>query len=947
MENKVSGFLVSTCRMKTEFCLHDNSFIPLSVSSYFGMSCTQLPSGSQAEFYIQTINSCIEDLDVLLVSNNYLALDSNAEIPEGVGDLCDVIQCSKLESYEQNKSFVRLCDPTVGTYDWKSEEYKFQNTPWKSFMRRDCDPSPNFFLRFLDHTRVSSHINGELTELNSVVLKAISTIGPAIKYTFPNLNHKVDAVMAINCPNWPLVAEEWPKRRRYNGWPNSETLRKVVRDGCDVVSVTHRDMPEELNQWRLSFSRAEATLIQSCTPTQQIVYHLLRFFAKREIIRQNCPKKEEVVCTYHLKTLMLWSCEEESTEWWETLSVVAICCNLCGKLCECLKHKRCPNYFIPEANLLDHELDLQVLQQTVKALNHYKDVKQMSQWFATHYILPVYNKLCNEDDIFLTEEMVETCIISVCDYNEKRKLKDLDKVIFGCAHSCFCFCLKHSHGLVFTNKQMVKAPDSDVYINFFLDTSTVSKTLSYYIKAIVLFHMSQSVLNNTLQGDVETLSGIWIHIIRQSYFMEKSNSMQPLSVSDKSMVYFNGAEQIMKHLVSDYSKNESYFATMVSMLCLQESLCCHDRSSYITQTASRLYLAALLYYIGHRQCTVHLCSAVVTSFKERAPCRNVRNLKVKSLLFMDDLATIAGFLQLRRKIRRTPSKEISFLSPNLFVHYLFILCNPKELEIKEAPQMELSFEADYCLTAMMRYKTLRHIDTKTNKTLIYSGRTEDAEGSTIEIVLPGTHDVADALSRISNDYMTHFYTSLSEEFGTKFNLGPCYEAISLYKCRRHEDVIFMCEKFLEDPGDDSELEEFQFLNVNVCTYFMAYFDEDIQTLVGFQLLALRLSSIRHRVFDYFLHHRPNIEGLTCMTITDRISQSALANMLFWKTFKPILRKQFLGNYLKLRCLLDLEFPLLEVISAFKCLKGRFPFENSLVHFMHKKINRYCRAKAAI
>ena len=500
----------------------------------------------------------------------------------------------------------------------------------------------------------------------------------------------------------------------------------------------------------------------------------------RSIIRKNCSKKEEAVCTYHLKTLMLWSCEEESTEWWETLSVVALCCNLCGKLCECLKHKRCPNYFIPEANLIDHELDFEVLQQTVEALDHYKDVEEMSEWFAAHYILPVYQKLCNEVEIFITEEIVDTCRICVCDYNEKRKLHDLDKIIYNCAFSCFLF-LDYSLGLVFTDKQMVKAADSDLHIKSSLDTSAVSKTLSDYIKAIILFQISQSILNNKLQIDVETLSEIWIHIIRQSYFMEKSNSMLPLSVSDKSMVYFNRAEQIMKHLASDYSKNESYFATMVSMLCLQESLCCHDRSSYITQTASRLYLAALLYYIGHRQCTVHLCSAVVTSFKERAPCRNVRDLKVKSLLFMDDLATIAGFLQLRRKILRTPSKEISFLSPNLFVHYLFILCNPKELEIKEAPQMELSFEADYCLAAMMRYKTLRHIDTKTNKTLIYSGRTEDAEGSTIEIVLPGTHDVADALSSISNDYMTHFYTSLSEEFGTKFNLGPCYEAISLYK----------------------------------------------------------------------------------------------------------------------------------------------------------------------
>src|SRR6218665_2620496 len=939
MENEVSEFLVSTCRMTTEFNLDGSSFAMLSGSGYLGFRSTRIPCGSQAEFYIQPINTCIDDLDVLCVYNGYLALDSNCEIPEGVGDLFDLIQCCKLEYYEQNKSFVRLSDPIFGAYDWESEEYKFANIPVGSFVHRYIRSS--YFLRLLDSTSMFAEFNGSLTEMNSTLRNTNSAIGPAIKLN-TNLMDKSDSVASIFCPNWPIVAEEWPKRRRYSGLPSSVTIGKVVRDGCDVVSVTHRDMQDDLNQWRLSFSRAADTPIESWTPTQQIVYHLLRFFAKREIIRKNCPKNEEIVCTYHLKPLMLWSCEEESTEWWNTSSVVAICCNLCGKLCECLKHKRCPNYFIPEANLLDHELDPQVLQQIVKALNHYTYVKKMSKWFATHYILPVYKELCNEDETFLNVEKVETCRISVCDFNEKRKLYDLADIIFKCASSCYHF-LKYSRDMHVTQKQILEAADSVVHIKHFLDTSAVSKTLSDYIKALVLFHMSQSIRNSTLQCDVETLSEIWVHILRQPYFVENSYVMHPLSVSDKSMVYFNHAEQIMKHLAFGYSKNESYFATMVSILCLQTSLCCYDTSSYKTQTASRIYLAALLYYIGHHQRTVNLCSEVATSFKESAHCRYVRNLKVNSLLFVDDLATIAGFLLLHRRILGTPSKEISFLSLQLFVHYLFILCNPKGIEIKEAPHVELLFEADYFLAAMIRYKTLRRKDKKTNKTPIYSEHTEDTEESITEIVLPGKTDVADALGRISNDYMTRFYASLSKEFGNRFNLGSCYEALSLYLSRRYEDVIFMCEKLLEEPEDDSELEAFHFLNIDVCTYLMQYFDEDIQALVGFQLLALSSSSMHHKVLkDIF---NDDLEWLSRIPIIGHLSQTKFANLTFCVTFHPILRKQFLGNYLKLRCLLDLEFPMFEVMSAFQCLKGRFPFENSLVHFMHQKIIRYFRATA--
>ena len=180
------------------------------------------------------------------------------------------------------------------------------------------------------------------------------------------------------------------------------------------------------------------------------------------------------------------------------------------------------------------------------------------------------------------------------------------------------------------------------------------------------------------------------------------------------------------------------------------------------------------------------------------------------------------------------------------------------------------------------------------------------------IVLPGKPELAETLVRISNDYMTRFYVSLSTEYGSKFNLASCYEALSIYLCRRYEDVLGVCEKLLDDSECDSELEKCLFLNVSVSLNFIAYFDDDIRTLVGFQILVLYLSSTQHDVLE---------------TISETYNE----------TYKPILRKQFLGNYLKLRCLLDLGFPLFEVKSAYRCLKGRFLFERTLVHFMRHKI----------
>jgi len=117
---------------------------------------------------------------------------------------------------------------------------------------------------------------------------------------------------------------------------------------------------------------------------------------------------------------------------------------------------------------------------------------------------------------------------------------------------------------------------------------------------------------------------------------------------------------------------------------------------------------------------------------------------------------------------------------------------------------------------------------------------------------------------------------------------------------------------LDEPEDDSELEKFQFLNIIVSIHFLVYFDEDIQALVGFLLLALRSSTLQHNFFEKIVED--DMKWILGMPIFDHVSRSLFADITFCKTFNPILRKHLLGNYLKLRCLLDLEFPMFEVMS---------------------------------
>lgn len=181
MENTVSQFLVSTCGMHTKFTINkDLHLIPLQKTHTLGLINTQTVCGSQAEFYIRPVYPCIDDIDILAATNYYLAFDSSYEIPEGFGDLCNAIMCPKLESYEQNPSFVLLRDPVVGIYDWNLEEYTYKNIPFMGVMERGFDMDSTLFMVLRKHMTMLSNIDGKLIDLNKVLPKCFTAIGPAI-----------------------------------------------------------------------------------------------------------------------------------------------------------------------------------------------------------------------------------------------------------------------------------------------------------------------------------------------------------------------------------------------------------------------------------------------------------------------------------------------------------------------------------------------------------------------------------------------------------------------------------------------------------------------------------------------------------------------------------------------------------------------------------------------
>ena len=154
--------------------------------------------------------------------------------------------------------------------------------------------------------------------------------------------------------------------------------------------MSHRDYKHDSLQWRYSFSRAEVTLIRSWTPVQQLVYHMLRYIAKQTIIRE-WKDDDKVVCTYHIKTLMLWACERKSPVWWESNCVIVLCSKLLGTLMKWIGKKMCPHYFIPEWNLFDYTMKESRRFETIEMLNIHTNIHVLSEWFRINYLSKVFN----------------------------------------------------------------------------------------------------------------------------------------------------------------------------------------------------------------------------------------------------------------------------------------------------------------------------------------------------------------------------------------------------------------------------------------------------------------------------------------------------------------------------------------------------------------------------
>lgn len=94
---------------------------------------------------------------------------------------------------------------------------------------------------------------------------------------------------------WPPSASSWIER--CHAWPSPHVVENIVRNGCHFVAIGHKLGNHIDNEWRISFTQAEKTLVYSMNHTQFLTYGLLKLVLNEKI---NIGLKDEDKLLYML-----------------------------------------------------------------------------------------------------------------------------------------------------------------------------------------------------------------------------------------------------------------------------------------------------------------------------------------------------------------------------------------------------------------------------------------------------------------------------------------------------------------------------------------------------------------------------------------------------------------------------------------------------------------------
>ncbi|XP_026884722.2 transmembrane protein 102 [Electrophorus electricus] len=164
-----------------------------------------------------------------------------------------------------------------------------------------------------------------------------------------------DLLPVVSFRGWPAVAQSWLTTNHF--WDGKITEEEAISGfyllPCCSLAAGVPSRPDR--EWRLAFSRSEVQL-KKCVPYPMAA----AFQAARAVLSRLLARPRSSLSLYHLRTLLFWACDR--------LPAAYVSCpdqemparlflGLLDELAHSALGKNCPNYFLPQCNMLEHLTD--------------------------------------------------------------------------------------------------------------------------------------------------------------------------------------------------------------------------------------------------------------------------------------------------------------------------------------------------------------------------------------------------------------------------------------------------------------------------------------------------------------------------------------------------------------------------------------------------------------
>ncbi|XP_030630362.1 protein MB21D2 [Chanos chanos] len=162
-----------------------------------------------------------------------------------------------------------------------------------------------------------------------------------------------DIVPVVSFKGWPAVAQGWLMENHF--WDGKITEEEVISGFYLLPTCSAAGCRD--NEWRLSFARSEVQLKKCIAPG------LMQAYQACKAVTSRLMEQPGVISPYHLRSLMLWACDRLPASYLAQDDFSAhFLLGLLDDLQHCLVNKTCPNYFIPQCNMLEHLSDETAMQ---------------------------------------------------------------------------------------------------------------------------------------------------------------------------------------------------------------------------------------------------------------------------------------------------------------------------------------------------------------------------------------------------------------------------------------------------------------------------------------------------------------------------------------------------------------------------------------------------------